>query len=162
MFQFVEAYMEFDKEPELGTSYSGATNQGHEKKAGESLNEGSEGTWAGEEYESSVSAKDKPFHRFQKRLQRSPEQCLRYWRGAEPLFSTSDKPKTLPFCSSCGGKRVPETQLTPALIFMLQPVNEKHQINIDFGTVIVYTCGKSCTDPKRPLHLEHVEIQRGM
>lgn len=160
-FRFEEAYIEFDKEPEIA-SYSGARDTAtHEKKAGESLSEGTDGTWAGEGYESSVSAKDKPFHRFQKRLQRAPEQCLRYWRGAEPLYSSADVPRHVPSCS-CGARRVAEVQLTPALIFMLKPTNPKLDSHLDFGTVIVYTCSANCISPKQPLHAEHIEIQRGM
>lgn len=157
-FAFTEAYIEFDKEPEIA-SYSGSY-EGYEKKANESLSEGAEGTWAGESYESGVSAKDKPFHRFHKRLQRAPEQCLRYWRGAEPLYSSSNPPKYVPFCS-CGAKRVPETQLTPALIYLLRPENNKHESNLEFGTVIMYTCSANCTQDSSPLHAEHIEIQKG-
>jgi len=156
---FAEAYIEFDKEPEI-VSYSGEFHE-YEKKAKEVLSEGADGTWAGEGYESSVTAKDKPFHRFHKRLQRSPEQCLRYWRGAEPLFSSADKPKNVPLCA-CGARRVPETQLTPALIYLLKCVNEKNETNLDFGTVIIYTCGANCTSEGSPLHLEHMEVQKGV
>lgn len=160
-FRFEEAFIEFDKEPEIA-SFSGSYDVGvHEKKAGESLNEGADGTWAGEGYESSVSAKDKPFHRFQKRIQRSPEQCLRYWRGAEPLYSSANTPRHIPDCP-CGARRVAETQLTPALIYLLKPINPKLEVNIDFGTVIVYTCSANCTPPGQPLHAEHIELQRGM
>lgn len=160
-FRFEEAYIEFDKEPEIA-SYSGSGDIGvHEKKKDEPLSEGTDGTWAGESYESSVSAKDKPFHRFHKRLQRAPEQCLRYWRGAEPLYSSANAPRNIPNCA-CGARRVAEVQLTPALIYMLKPNNPKLETNLDFGTVITYTCSVNCTTARQPLHAEHIELQRGM
>jgi hypothetical protein len=166
--QFKEAFIEFDKEPEIATYSSNADEeddaltQQYKKKVNEGLSEGADGTWAGEGYESAVSAKDRPFHRFHKRLQRSPEQCLRYWRGAEPLLCSADRPKAIPHCSNCGAPRVPETQLTPALIYMLTPINEKDEINIDFGTVIVHTCLANCTKESQPLFPEHIMLQRGM
>lgn len=160
-FRFEEAYIEFDKEPEIA-SYSGSGDiDVHEKKKDEPLSEGADGTWAGEGYESSVSAKDKPFHRFHKRLQRAPEQCLRYWRGAEPLYSSANAPRNVPSCS-CGARRVAEVQLTPALIYLLKPVNPKLETNLDFGTVITYTCSVNCTTARQPLHAEHIELQKGM
>lgn len=158
---FIESYIEFDKEPEIA-SYSGEYDTDYTKKANEGLSEGSEGTWAGEGYESGVAARDKPFHRFHKRLQRAPEQCLRYWRGAEPLFSSADKPKAVPQCANCGAPRVPEMQLTPALIYLLKPSEPKQESNLEFGTVIMYTCVANCTSPSRPLFLEHVILQKGM
>jgi hypothetical protein len=165
-YTFEEAYIEFDKEPEVA-SYSGEYETQDKKKmakvaSGESLSEGTEGTWAGEGYESSVSSKDKPFHKYHKRLQRSPEQCLRYWRGAEPLYSSANMPKQVPNCNHCGAKRVAETQLTPALIYLLKCTNDKQESNLEFGTIIVYTCAANCTIEDEPLHQEHIELQKGM
>lgn len=158
-FSFEEAYIEFDKEPEL---LDEASTYGHMKnKANESLSEGEDGTWAGEAYESGVEAKDKPFHRFQKRLKRSPEQCIRYWRGATPLYSSAEKLKPIPACEHCGGPRIAELQLTPPLLFYLKPRPSKSPVHIDFGTVIIYTCSANCTTSTKSLYKEHSILQKG-
>ena len=145
----------------------------------------------GEKYEKSeVADRDRTFHKFQKRLRRCQEQCLRYqWNGSPLLFSGKVAPShdldDVPMCSNCHSKRVFELQLMPALSLVLNKVEsdivaQKHQsktellegsllcnehklgkaatINqpemvsasdcssarIEFGTVFVYTCSKSC------------------
>uniref|UniRef100_A0AAV2KTZ9 Programmed cell death protein 2 C-terminal domain-containing protein n=1 Tax=Knipowitschia caucasica TaxID=637954 RepID=A0AAV2KTZ9_KNICA len=52
-------------------------------------------------------------------------------------------------CTSCGGPRTFEMQLMPALVSLLQ--GEGSEIQLEFGTVLVYTCLNSCwtSDAKR-------------
>ncbi|XP_064015972.1 programmed cell death protein 2-like [Pogoniulus pusillus] len=99
----------------------------------------------GEKYEKSeVKGRDHTFHKFMKRVSVCPEQILRYSRGGQPLFITcppANIDRGIPACSSCGGSRVFEFQLMPALVSMLQSDSD---LSVEFGTVLVYTCERSC------------------
>ncbi|XP_043350928.1 programmed cell death protein 2-like isoform X2 [Dermochelys coriacea] len=69
----------------------------------------------------------------------------RYSWGGQPLFITcpsSSINKMVPVCNSCGSNRVFEFQLMPALVSMLKSVDA--DLSVEFGTVIVYTCERSC------------------
>lgn len=58
-----------------------------------------------------------------------------------PLLITD---KTLPApsaCHYCGAPRVFELQLMPPLVYLLKASSG---VDIEFGTVLVYTCSKSC------------------
>ncbi|XP_040135960.1 programmed cell death protein 2-like isoform X2 [Ictidomys tridecemlineatus] len=74
------------------------------------------------------------------------EQLLsqRYSWSGEPLFLTcpTSEITDIPACSHCGGQRIFEFQLMPALISMLQSANLG--LSVEFGTILVYTCEKSC------------------
>ncbi|XP_027797243.1 programmed cell death protein 2-like isoform X3 [Marmota monax] len=74
------------------------------------------------------------------------EQLLsqRYSWSGEPLFLTcpTSEITDIPACSHCGGQRIFEFQLMPALISMLQSANL--DLSVEFGTILVYTCEKSC------------------
>ncbi|XP_078006231.1 programmed cell death protein 2-like isoform X4 [Phascolarctos cinereus] len=65
------------------------------------------------------------------------------WNG-QPLFITcpSSDATGIPSCSNCGSCRVFEFQLMPALVSMLK--NTLLDISVEFGTVLIYTCQKSC------------------
>ncbi len=97
-----------------------------------------------EKYEKrQVADSDRVFHRFQKRLKRCPEQCLRYeWNGTPLNFSSkaqlSCEFNQVPVCSNCQSARVFELQLMPALSWALQvPDNDSEK----FRTQV--TCEKS-------------------
>ncbi|XP_041748885.1 programmed cell death protein 2-like [Coregonus clupeaformis] len=100
---------------------------------------------------------DAAFSRFMKRISLCPEQVLRYsWHGS-PLF-LSDPPSDLPWikpgCCHCGGIRVFEFQLMPALVSLLQRTDAgagrgsrsavEMETGLEFGTVMVFTCRNSC------------------
>lgn len=103
---------------------------------------------------------DMEFLNFQRRLERAPQQVLRYIHGnvgcdsdddaaaavvVEPLWcSEKNKPTSIPPCPLCGGRRVAEFQLTPQIIY-LEGVSPDS--SFDFGTVVVYTCAKTCSIP---------------
>ncbi|OQR76323.1 programmed cell death protein 2-like [Tropilaelaps mercedesae] len=82
---------------------------------------------------------DKTFKRFKKIVDSYPEQILRYCKGGEPLWvSNQDLPKRVPHCELCKGPRVFEFQVMPHALNML-----KNDL-LDWGTLAIYTCAKSC------------------
>ncbi|NXY61138.1 PDD2L protein, partial [Callaeas wilsoni] len=119
---------------------------------------GEDGT---EKYEKSeVKSWDHTFHRFMKRISLCPEQILRYSWGGQPLFMTcppASLEQGVPACSNCGSSRVFELQLMPTLVSMLQSDSD---LSVEFGTVIVYTCERSCwpTNQQTPLE-EFIFVQ---
>nr|XP_032622588.1 programmed cell death protein 2-like isoform X2 [Chelonoidis abingdonii] len=109
-----------------------------------------------EKYEKSeVKNRDHVFHKFMKRISACHEQILRYSWGGQPLFITcpsSNINKMVPVCNNCGSNRVFEFQLMPALVSMLKSVDA--DLSVEFGTVIVYTCERSCWPANRQNPLE--------
>ncbi|NXO29890.1 PDD2L protein, partial [Cisticola juncidis] len=114
-----------------------------------------------EKYEKSeVKGWDHTFHKFMKRISMCPEQILRYSWGGQPLFITSPAAsleQAIPACSNCGSSRVFEFQLMPTLVSVLQSDSD---LSVEFGTVLVYTCERSCwpTNHQTPLE-EFVFVQ---
>ncbi|XP_055872308.1 programmed cell death protein 2-like [Biomphalaria glabrata] len=102
----------------------------------------------GEHYEKTeLKHGDKMFHKFLKRLQRCPEQCIRYDRNGDPLLvSIMDSSLTIPNCPYCGCQRIFELQLLPSLIPWLKTENGS-DVEIDYGTVMIYTCLNNCWPP---------------
>ncbi|KAK1935865.1 putative programmed cell death protein 2 [Babesia divergens] len=93
---------------------------------------------------------DHSFDRFCKRT--TPEDVLYYCRDGKPLW-ISDKTVPLrcasggeshategivPPCEICGGPRSFEFQVLPQMLFYLKGAN------LDFASVVVYTCASSC------------------
>lgn len=77
--------------------------------------------WGGERYES-VKRGTKTFHRFLKRIERLPGQCIRYsYRGLALHAVERSGP---PACESCGASRVYEMQLLPPVMRALQPLDK--------------------------------------
>ncbi|XP_030155048.1 programmed cell death protein 2-like isoform X3 [Lynx canadensis] len=74
------------------------------------------------------------------------EQLLsqRYSWSGEPLFLTCPTSEITepPACSYCGVRRIFEFQLMPALVSMLRSTNLG--LSVEFGTILIYTCEKSC------------------
>ncbi|KAM6937852.1 programmed cell death protein 2-like [Xenentodon cancila] len=101
-----------------------------------------------EKYEKSEARHgDAIFSRFMKTISRCPQQILRYCRGGTPLFVTeppSSMAQVIPRCSCCGGTRTFELQLMPALVSLLQRTGGSAEAELEFGTVLVYTCTDSC------------------
>jgi len=91
---------------------------------------------------------------FHLRLRRTdPTQVLRYCfdEGAKPLWpSVSDAPeqneRTVPPCPRCGSPRRFEFQVLPTLVNHLDVDSELNSA-VDFGSIAVYTCAKSCAPP---------------
>ncbi|XP_010594396.1 programmed cell death protein 2-like [Loxodonta africana] len=98
-----------------------------------------------EKYEKTIiKSGDKMFYKFMKRIAACQEQILRYSWDGEPLFLTCPTPEVseLPACSHCGGRRIFEFQLMPALVSMLRSASLG--LSVEFGTILIYTCEKSC------------------
>ncbi|XP_068812357.1 programmed cell death protein 2-like isoform X2 [Struthio camelus] len=125
------------------------------------MSESFAGEGGNEKYEKSeVKSRDHTFHKFMKRISVCHEQILRYSWGGQPLFITcppANINKGIPACSNCGSNRVFEFQLMPALVSMLQSDTD---LSVEFGTVIVYTCERSCwpTNHQTPLE-EFIFVQ---
>ena len=99
-------------------------------------------------------SENKALLKFQKRLERSPEQVVRYsWRG-KPRW-VSDTPPTIPPCVACGAPRgtsralscksfahltVFELQVMPPLPYLLECAPDA----LDYATAAVFVCSKSC------------------
>ncbi|TEA42655.1 hypothetical protein DBR06_SOUSAS1610157 [Sousa chinensis] len=98
-----------------------------------------------EKYEKTIiKSGDKMFYKFMKRIAACQEQILRYSWSGEPLFLTcpTSEVTELPACSHCGIRRIFEFQLMPALVSMLRSANLG--LSVEFGTILIYTCEKSC------------------
>jgi len=93
--------------------------------------------------------------RFHLRLRRSdPTQVIRYCfeAGADALWpSVTRAPprdeKTVPPCPRCAAPRAFEFQVLPQVINHLD-VDSELASAVDFGTMAVYTCSKSCSPPE--------------
>ncbi|KAK2842831.1 hypothetical protein Q5P01_013031 [Channa striata] len=110
--------------------------------------DGDEGGGGEEKYEKTKARHgDVIFSKFMKKISLCPQQILRYCRGGTPLFiseSPSNMAQVVSACSSCGGSRTFELQLMPALVSLLQRVSGSAEVELEFGTVLVYTCTNSC------------------
>lgn len=140
-----------------GLSHAHQLLQDYERREGMVVGamEGSNTTAGEEEKYEKMKARhgDAVFSRFMKKIAVCPQQILRYRRGGEPLFIS--KPQAhlavMP-CGSCGGPRSLELQLMPALVNLLQRRMDngggggggEQDLGLEFGTVLVYTCMKSC------------------
>ena len=129
------------------------------------------------------STGDRAFRRFQRRLQRAPEQVMRWCYGGKPLQLCDATPLEalcIPRCPHCGAPRVFEAQLMPALLDKLHLLNSKPSPSVtlpspvvpgsssaaaatalnqslpyEFGSIIICTCSKDC-DTHGTLTQEHL------
>ncbi|XP_021497433.1 programmed cell death protein 2-like [Meriones unguiculatus] len=110
---------------------------------------------ADEKYEKAkMKSGDQTFYKFMKRIAVCQEQIMRYSWNGEPLFlacPTSDI-SDIPVCSGCGGERTFECQLMPALVSMLS--SDNLGLTVEFGTILIYTCEKSCWPPNQQTPME--------
>lgn len=155
-----EADLGGKEDEDSGLSHAHQLLQEYEKREGVAVGEMEGGATAagggeGEKYEKMKARHgDASFSRFMKKIAACPQQILRYCRGGEPLF-ISEPPAQLAAavtpCSSCRGPRTLELQLMPALVSLLQRTDDgsggcggEQDVGLEFGTVLVYTCTKSC------------------
>ena len=173
--QFVEYFLVAEAEPPATTSLS-ARDAAHAEallatyaaREGVSVRDiiapptssasgASEEDWTGEAYEVGEAAHvDDAYLKFHKRLQRAPEQCMRYAAGGMPVIWPTRKPPTPKPCERCNKMRVCELQLTPALIRDVEDAlgmykgsrthlaSEDELLAWDWQTVCVFTCPDSC------------------
>ncbi|KAM0786150.1 hypothetical protein ACM66B_006958 [Microbotryomycetes sp. NB124-2] len=93
---------------------------------------------------------DSAFLRFQERIERLPEQVLRFYRlpdvdEPEPLWANERKVarEDLAACPLCGGRRQIEFQVVSTL---LNFVKNEH---LNFDSLLAYTCADNCLIPER-------------
>ncbi|KAJ8920420.1 hypothetical protein NQ315_005286 [Exocentrus adspersus] len=119
-----------------------------------------EGDTGFEKYEKSNPAHgDKMFHHFLSKVQANSGQILRYCRESNPLllYPLQDLPKK---CQYCQGELVFEFQLIPTIISKLKLVTDpKPCARLEFGTILVYTCKKSCWSTDATARVETVVLQ---
>ncbi|KAJ7994410.1 hypothetical protein DPEC_G00248990 [Dallia pectoralis] len=151
---FISVVEEADLGGETDLAYAESLLREYERREGVvggaigSLDEGGGG---GKEVYEKVNPRhgDAAFSRFMKRIAACPEQVLRYsWNGS-PLFLSrppADLAQIVTGCSRCGGTRVFEFQLMPALVSLLQRTDPGAGLEtaLEFGTVMVFTCTNSC------------------
>ena len=94
------------------------------------------------------------FSAFTARVQRAPEQCLRYTyaEATAPLWASRRRrpePGSVPPCARCGGPRRFEFQVMPQAIHYLG-IDSLDREAPDWATICVYTCAASCA-PMPPL-----------
>jgi len=88
---------------------------------------------------------DETFANFRERINREPDQIIRYDLGKQPLWVSAEnipKRAEIPRCS-CGSERQFEFQVLPQMINYLGV--ETTMESIDWGTLCVYTCADNCT-----------------
>uniref|UniRef100_A0A1B6CVA3 Programmed cell death protein 2 C-terminal domain-containing protein n=1 Tax=Clastoptera arizonana TaxID=38151 RepID=A0A1B6CVA3_9HEMI len=114
---------------------------------------------SGEKYERTMPAHgDKMFHNFVSKIQNNPGQILRYIRDAgSPLFlyPALNIPRS---CRHCKGNLVPEIQILPTIIPCLK-LHDGTAGHLEFGSVYIYTCKKSCWTPGDSSKEEFVYVQ---
>ncbi|XP_070686319.1 programmed cell death protein 2-like isoform X2 [Pempheris klunzingeri] len=120
----------------------------YERREGVAVGE-LEGGGGEEKYEKTRARHgDAVFSRFMKRISLCPQQILRYCHGGKPLFISEPPPnmdRLVSACGACGGPRTFELQLMPALVSLLQRAGGGGaEAELEFGTVLVYTCRNSC------------------
>lgn len=98
-----------------------------------------------EKYAKSTIKEDHVFCKFRKVCAREPEQVIRYYRnGGEPLWiakmehDIAIQLMDIPACPNCQSSRKFEFQVMPQLL------NFFEEDDIDWGTVIIFTCPNSC------------------
>ncbi|MBW0487096.1 hypothetical protein O181_026811 [Austropuccinia psidii MF-1] len=98
---------------------------------------------------------DEAFLTFQSRIARAPDQILRYLRvstpSIEPLWVNEPPQETKAFqkllrCGNCGKQRTAEFQILSTILLSLGIQDEGEKTDeLDFGTLIIYTCPASCS-----------------
>jgi len=106
--------------------------------------------WQGEEYEVS---NDKSWDKFTKVLNKNPAQILRY--GVNPVWYQNHSQMEaidIPSCLYCNSSRTFEFQVMPTIIEILESIS----ISVDFGTIVCFTCSRSCQPTNTQYHKEYI------
>ncbi|XP_014474555.1 PREDICTED: programmed cell death protein 2 [Dinoponera quadriceps] len=122
-----------------------------EKKELEKYNtmvqDGTAGTLQHEDVDDDLSQlasneKDQIFAEFRTKVQKDPDQILRYNKGGEVLYiSPHNQITDVPKCPECNGNRQFEFQIMPQLLYYLGSTDFKC---LDWGILAVFTCEQSC------------------
>ncbi|PXF46285.1 Programmed cell death protein 2 [Gracilariopsis chorda] len=100
--------------------------------------------------------KDPVFEKFSRVVSYAPDQVVRYHHGGQELWGCkSNQCHSVPDCELCGSKRIFEMQVMPQLVYYIaepdknnatiKRVAERLRDDMDWITICVYTCEKSCT-----------------
>ncbi|XP_015590316.1 programmed cell death protein 2-like [Cephus cinctus] len=114
-----------------------------------------------EKYEKGIPAHgDEMFHDFLSRIQINPGQILRYSRDDTAPLLLYPMGGCTGRCRHCGDEMIFELQILPTIIPKLK-LNPRHERNfqIEFGTVLIYTCVRSCWSATDSYREEHVIVQ---
>lgn len=114
-----------------------------------------------EKYEKGVPMHgDEMFHNFVSQIQKNPGQILRYSRDNSAPLLLYPISGCVGNCRHCGGEMIFELQILPTLItkLTLQPRTEQN-FQVEFGTVLIYTCARSCWSATDLYREEHVIVQ---
>lgn len=104
--------------------------------------------------------KDEAFEKFNRLIRLNPDQIIRYQRNGNPLPATvlaQAPPENVEPCGLCGGPRRFELQLTPHLLSLIG-VDTIGQ-SVDWASVYVYTCSRTCKIPDQGYAIEFVAKQ---
>lgn len=115
-----------------------------------------------EKYEKSNPAHgDKMFHHFLSKIQMNPGQILRYSREVEPPILLHPIQGMQFKCGYCQGDAVFEFQILPTIIPKLKLFGDpKNCARQEFGTILVFTCQKSCWTTDTNVRYETVVLQK--
>lgn len=84
-------------------------------------------------------------YKFYKKLSLASGQVIRYGWSEKPLLNASNLNLETANCDQCGSARVFEFQLMPALINHLKFKGSNQPLNLEFATVLVFTCAQNCS-----------------
>ena len=85
-------------------------------------------------------------YKFYKRLSLASGQVIRYGWAQKPLPNATNVNLDTANCDQCGSPRVFEFQLMPALINYLKFKSNNLPLNLDFASVLVFTCKQNCSN----------------
>ncbi|XP_078036198.1 programmed cell death 2 like trus [Augochlora pura] len=170
-FSFVEIFLSVEEEEDHGVDipqhvrdlllkYQYRNPDLSTKSAVDSI-EGKTSETDSEKYEKGIPMHgDEMFHNFVSRIQKSPGQLLRYSRDNSASLLLYPISGCVGKCRHCGGEMIFEVQILSTLIskLILQPCTEKN-FQIEFGTVLIYTCLRSCWSATDLYREEHVIVQ---
>ncbi|KAJ8686696.1 hypothetical protein QAD02_022490 [Eretmocerus hayati] len=159
LMTFPEFELVIEKECEESGSHTGSDTENELQKLDELVKSGKAGSLQadtdvdGDLLRMASDVEDKVFSKFKKKIKSEPDQVLRYNRGGNPLFiSSENQPSEIPQCENCGGDRQFEFQVMPQLLVHLQL--ENILVNIDWGILAVYTCIRSCTSQSQTKYIQ--------
>ncbi|XP_012252253.2 programmed cell death protein 2-like [Athalia rosae] len=114
-----------------------------------------------EKYEKGIPVHgDEMFHDFMSRLQMNPGQILRYSRDGNAALLPYPIGGTVGRCKHCGEQMTFELQILPTIIPKLKLNTQQEQdFQIEFGTVLIHTCSRSCWSSTDTYREEPVIVQ---
>ncbi|XP_012271287.1 programmed cell death protein 2-like [Orussus abietinus] len=114
-----------------------------------------------EKYEKGIPLHgDEMFHNFLCRIQRNPGHILRYARDNNAALLLYPMGGCVGRCKHCGDEMIFELQVLPTIIPKLKlNMKSDHTFQIEFGTILIFTCVRSCWSSTDSYREEHVIVQ---